>query len=194
MVPSMNDQALTHDSWPEFGKGGDCPGWTCDCCVQHWPKMGAMPCAAFVYLPNGADTFAPRMVEVSGIRYFACSEACARALFLIHHQYALREMPAEKRFVHLAYDMGMVSAFQPVILDLDTVSRMAISTENLRSDEIGGDPDDQWIELQWWIDDPQKKFGYGMPRRRAKEIMALWRARPARSLMRSPKPEPVAVP
>lgn len=193
MIPSMNDQALTRGSWPPFGKGGECPAWTCDCCVQSWPDMHVMSCQNLRYLPDGSDSFAPRMVEVSGIRYFACSEACARALFLIHHQYALREMPAEGRFVHLNYDFGKLSTHQPALLDLDAVTKMAIAENSFTNREIKEDPDDEWVELQWWVSDPSKHFGHGLNRRQAKKIMDLWRARPARSLAPTPKPEPVAV-
>lgn len=146
-----------------------------------------------IHLPDGSDLFAPRMVEVSGIRYFACSEACARALFLIHHQYALREMPAKGRFVHLAYDFGEPSTHQPALLDLDTVTKMAIVEDSFTSPEKKEDPDDEWVELRWWVSDPQKHFGHGLVRRQAKRILDLWQARPARSLVPAPKPEPVAV-
>lgn len=181
MIPSLNDQALTRASWPALGNEGECPAWTCDCCTHHVPKeMGF---------------YMPRMVEVSGIRYFACSESCARALFIIHHQYALREMPAEGRFVHLAYDYGEPSKHRPVLLDLDTVSKMAIVENHFGSfpRERCEDPDDEWVELHWWVSDPQKNFGYMLVRRQAKKIIDLWRTRPARSLMAAPKLEPVAV-
>lgn len=193
MIPSMNDQVLTRSSWPSFGQGGDCPAWICDCCVQSWPKMGVMPCQNLPYLPDGSGSFAPRMVEVSGIRYFACSEACARALFLIHHQYALREMPAEGRFVHLAYDYGEPSMHQPVLLDLDAATKMAILEDSWTRQEGKEDPEDQWVELRWWLSDPQKPFCHTVVRRLAKKIMGLWRARPARSLAPTPRPEPTTV-
>lgn len=180
----MNDQTLTRDSWPMPGKGGDCPAWTCDCCVQSWPSIKTA-CA-------GAETVPPRMIEVSGIRYFACSEACVRTLFLIHHQYALREMPAEGRFVHLSYNFGGPSTEYPVVLDLDAATKMAIMDEH-RGGDRKENPEDEWIELRWWIADQQKHFGHSLPRRQAKEIIGLWRARPARSLLPGPKPEPATV-
>lgn len=193
MIPSMNDQALTRGSWPSFGQGGECPAWTCDCCVQHWPKMDVMSHQNLPYLPDGSDSFAPRMIGVSGVRYFACSESCARALFVIHHQYALREMPAEGRFVHLSYDFGEPSTHQPVILDLDAATKMAIIEDSFPNRERKENPDDEWVELRWWVSDPQKHFGHGLVRRKANMIMDLWRARPARSLAPTPNPEPVAV-
>lgn len=193
MIPSMNDQALTRDAWPTVGQGGDCPAWTCDCCVLSWSKARVMSCQSLPYLPDGTDSFAPRMVEVSGIRYFACSEACARALFLIHHQYALREMPEEGRFVHLAYDCGTPSTHQPVLLDLDVATKMAIVEIGRSYQQRQEDPDDEWVELRWWVSDPQKHFGHGLVRRQAKKILELWRKRPARSLAAAPKPKPVVV-
>jgi hypothetical protein len=195
VIPSMNDQALTRASWPAFGEGGECPAWTCDCCVQHWPKMGVVSCQNLPYLPDGTDSFAPRMVEVCGIRYFACSESCARALFVIHHQYALREMPVEGRFVHLAYDFGTPSTHQPVLLDLDAATKMTMVEDNFgnRERKEGSDPDDEWVELRWWVADPQKPFGHNLIRRQAKKIMELWQARPARSLMSVPQQEPLSV-
>jgi hypothetical protein len=33
----------------------------------------------------------PRLVKVYGVTYFGCSDQCARVLFMIHHQYALRK-------------------------------------------------------------------------------------------------------
>lgn len=193
MIPSMNNPVLTRGSWPAFGAGGECPAWICDCCFQSWPKMGVMPSQNLPYIPDGSDSFAPRMVEVSGVRYFACSESCARALFIIHHQYALREMPADGRFVHLSYDFGEPSTHQPVLLDLDAATKMAIMEDSGANQEKEEDPEDEWVELRWWVSDPQKPFGHSLIRRQAKKIMDLWRARPAQSLVPAPKPEPVAV-
>lgn len=125
--------------------------------------------------------------------YFGCKRECSTALFTIHHQYAMRERLAEGRFVHLAYDFGEPSTHQPVLLDLDAATMMAIVEDSRLNRKREEDPDDELVELRWWVSNYQNLFGYVLIRRQAKRIMDLWRARPARSLVPTRTPEQVAV-
>lgn len=56
--------------------------YICDCC-----------CSETVPYINGFGTTINRAiaVPVGGVSYLACSRECARILFHIHHQYAMRE-------------------------------------------------------------------------------------------------------
>jgi hypothetical protein len=85
MIKPQNDQAIpnwTIDFWRkeyQINKTPRLPNWVCDCCGKASADMeGWRP-------PFGT-------VCVSGLTYLGCSIDCVRALFTIHHQYALSEI------------------------------------------------------------------------------------------------------
>jgi hypothetical protein len=167
MIPSNNDPKITVAS---FGPTqGMCPRWTCDCCQrsyeQDWLKENAEP-----------GILVPSFIEVKAVKYFACSQDCARILSNIHHQYAMREVPQEKRFVDLSTQFDRV---RPNILDLDAVVQMAFEEDGYPNPP-SSTPDAGMGWLYWWTSDvAEKKTAPEMPRDRAKEIIDLWKARPS---------------
>lgn len=166
MIPSNNDPKITVAS---FGPTqGMCPGWTCDCCQrsyeQDWLKKNAEP-----------GILIPSFIEVNGAKYLACSKDCAKILFNIHHQYAMREVPQEKRFVDLS---SQFDDLKPNVLDLDAVVQMGI--EEQRFPQQAPPTECDMVLLVWWtFEIGEKKYSPYMTRYRAKEIVEIWKARPA---------------
>lgn len=104
MIPSVNRQNANESDWPERD-GGKWPqnlqeyeslNYVCDCCKKHvahvvrhsMPTMGNPPHSWTDWSPE----WNPRLVMVNGVTYYGCSSECARILFDIHHQYAMREV------------------------------------------------------------------------------------------------------
>lgn len=66
-------ESLAYDKLPEGVKW-----WSCDCCGKTGTDN-----------PMGSFAFPFGTVCVAGLTYLGCSIDCVRALFTIHHQYAL---------------------------------------------------------------------------------------------------------
>jgi len=73
----------------------------CDCCLRafdcyradYFHLRGEIP--HYDRVP-AIQTTPPTWVEAGGSKYWACSPECARILFLIHHQYAMRESRSDQ--------------------------------------------------------------------------------------------------
>jgi len=165
MIPSNNDPKIKADAFA--CASGNCPRWTCDCCQrsyeQDWLKE-----------VNEPGIVVPIFVEVNGVKYFACSKDCARILFNIHHQYAMREVSQEKRFVDLS---SQFDHLRPNMLDLDAVVQMGIEEQPYFTAPLGETGADM-VSLAWWTSEVgEKKYSPYMLRHRAKEIIELWKSR-----------------
>lgn len=101
-----------------------------------------------------------KALEIGGVKYFVCTPDCARTLFFIHHQYAMREVPQEGRFAKLP-DGGW--------LDLDKVSRMVVEYCDVKGFKV----------VRWWLSDPTKYNGFEMPPEEAEAFIAAWKKRPS---------------
>lgn len=189
MIPSLNDQSITPEDW-KSGKRVNMD-WICDCCHKPGREVIIAPEGAPLTRPYQIIK-PPTFVEVSGIRYHACGPECARILFSIHHQYAMRELAPEKRFVNLA---GQFDAKRPYLLDLDTVVEMileewqpAMGTKDPSKGPSENDP--MWIVWRT-AEDPKLRYSPNtFSRAHGNEILEMWKARPARSLSVVPMARP----
>lgn len=173
MIPSLNDSKLTAEQFrPTDGKW---PSWTCDCCQKFYDQKDYLWATSV----PGAILMMPAFVEVNGIKYFACCKDCARILFNIHHQYAMREPDPKKRYVKL-WTPGEPEKVD--FLDLDTVSRITIEEytpkPQFMTEPKAPSPND-WVSLIWWTSHSPEKVYHGMPRSYAMEVIELWKSRPA---------------
>lgn len=74
----------------------------CDCCMSSYEE-----CVTFFFDAHGGwapgEPYWKRhprgFVEVAGTVYYGCKDSCAQALFMVHHQYAMREQAEEGRFL-----------------------------------------------------------------------------------------------
>lgn len=143
MIPSRNRPDVKESDYPRAGEIlGSMPkvelGYVCDCCGSEAVLRGdGHGGCAWDWNWN------PRLVRVGGRVYYGCSRECARTLFSIHHQYAMRDTLQETRFVK--------DKESGIILDLD---RVVMATKELC--EVG-------IEVvKFYIDpyDPMKYVGF----------------------------------
>jgi hypothetical protein len=105
----------------------------CDCC-------GGSHSEQVTFFFDAHDSWAPGepywkryprgFVEVAGTVYYGCKDSCAQALFMIHHQYAMREQAEESRFLK--------DPLSGRTIDLDRVVSL-IEWERGLGFEFGGD-------------------------------------------------------
>lgn len=168
MIPSVNDQKLTTQSFrPTDGKW---PLWACDCCQRFYDEQDYLS----MKREDGSGATAPIIIEVKEVRYFACSRECARILFNIHHQYAMREPDPEKRFVQL----WTIGSERPHLLDLNTVSRMTFEDHQPHGLPPKDPSPNDWVFLIWWTLDSTEPHRHGMTRFYADEMIKKWRWMP----------------
>lgn len=104
MIPSLNPQGAEAKKYyslkeaqtlsvakPEDWRAyaGSDLSFICDCCLETGGP---------IHDGFHDEASNPRLVVVKGMTYYSCSVECARILFNIHHQYAMREAAQEGRF------------------------------------------------------------------------------------------------
>lgn len=173
MIPSLNDPKIMAEHFrPTDGKW---PSWDCDCCQKFYSEKD------YLWGQTMPDTYLviPVFVEVKGIKYFGCSRECAKILFNIHHQYAMREPDPTKRYAKL-WTPGEPE--KQDFLDLDTVARIAIE-EHVPNPQFMTEPTApgpaDWVFLTWWTSGSPHKVQFGILRSYATEVIELWKSRPA---------------
>ena len=140
----------------------------CDCCMSSYDQG-----VTFFFDAHGGwapeESYWKRhprgFVEVAGTVYYGCKDACAQALFMIHHQYAMRAQSEEGRFVEGQSNMER-GGRQTV--DLDRVVSVSERNHGVvfhleRGDDIYFDT--------WYQKDPEKAVA---------EYIAAWKKRRVR--------------
>lgn len=140
---------------------------TCDCCGSVYEESSSSFVDVFGQWEPGHVYWKGwrGFLEVAGTVYFGCQTACAQAIFMIHHQYAMRAQSDEGRFVQGVSNMER-GGQQTV--DLDRVVSVSERNHGVifhleRGDDIYFDT--------WYQKDPEKAVA---------EYIAAWKKRRVR--------------